>query len=208
MIIALEGIIGVGKSHFIKTIRKNFSNVKIFTEGIDKKKYKRLVKDYYTDPHTHAYPFQLTMLWRKAKDGLKAQRYDDATEGNGIALIERTISSNNRVFCKMAYDKGYFDKDYFELYNDAYEDLKFMLKQPDMILYLHCPVEFAFQNIADRKRDGEELIQIEYLEKLQFLYGEWIENYKGKVEDIYFNNFLTEEDICEIFQRVIEGGRK
>lgn len=208
MIIALEGTIGVGKSHFIKTIRKNFSNVKIFTEGIDKDIYKQSVKDYYTDPHTYAYPFQLTMLWRKMSDGLDAQEYDIQTGGKGIAIIERTISSNNRVFCRIAYEKGYITENYLKLYNHSYEKLKKALKQPDIILYLHCPVKFAFQNIADRKREGEELIPIGYLKKLQKLYEKWIENYKGKVEEIYFNNFMSEEDICEIFQSVIEGGRK
>lgn len=207
LIIALEGIIGVGKSHFIKTIRKNFSNVKIFTEGIDKKKYKKLVKDYYTDPFTYAYPFQLTMLWRKAKDGLKAQKYDKDTYEDGIALIERTISSNNKVFCRMAFEKGYVNRDYYELYNDSYDDLKQLLKRPDMVLYLHCPVEFAFNNIAERKRGGEELITLDYLVRLQELYGEWLENYKGKVEDIYFNNFMSEDDICDIFQNVLEEVR-
>lgn len=203
MIIALEGIIGAGKTHFLEVIRKNFSNVKIFTEGIDKDIYKQSVKDYYTEPHKYAYPFQLTMLWRKMSDGLDAQEYDEQTEGNGIALIERTISSNNRVFCRIAYEKGYITDQYLRLYNHSYDKLKRALKQPDAIIYLRCPVEFAFKNISDRKRAGEELIPIEYLSKLDGLYEEWVRNYKGKIYDIYFYSFMPEEKICNIFSGVL-----
>lgn len=203
MIIALEGIIGAGKTHFLEVIRKNFSNVKIFTEGIDKDIYKKSVKDYYTEPHTYAYPFQLTMLWRKMSDGLDAQEYDISTEGKGIAIVERTISSNNRVFCRIAYEKGYITEDYLKLYNHSYDKLKKALKQPDMVVLLNCPIEFAFKNIADRQRAGEEFISLEYLEKLQGLYSDWIGNYKGRVKTVYFDSFLSEEAICDIFQNTI-----
>lgn len=209
MIIALEGIIGVGKSHFLEVIRKNFSNVKIFTEGIDKDIYKQSVKDYYTNPHKYAYPFQLTMLWRKMSDGLDAQEYDEQTDGMGIALLERTISSNNYVFAKMAYERKYITKEYFKLYNHAYDKLKKALKCPDLIIYLDCPESFAFQNIANRGREGEEYITIEYLNELRQLYFSWLLRCnKHHMEKVWVNEQSQDEKLCYYFQKMLQKYRK
>ena len=209
MIIALEGIIGVGKSHFLEVIRKNFSNVKIFTEGIDKDIYKQSVKDYYKEPHKYAYPFQLTMLWRKMSDGLDAQEYDNQTERRGIALIERTISSNNYVFAKMAYERKYITEAYFKLYNHAYEKLKKALKCPDLIIYLDCPESFAFQNIVNRGREGEEHITIEYLNELRQLYFSWLLRCDRRyMEKVWVNELSEDEKLCCYFQNILNKYRK
>lgn len=199
-IIALEGGIGVGKSYFLEVIKRNFSNVKIFNEGLDQDIYKKIVKDYYERPIEKAYSFQLTMLWRKMADGLDAQEYADT---GGIALIERTISSNAKVFCEIARKYGYLEDHEYKVYQHAYNKLKKPLRRPDKMIYLNCPVEMAYGRINDRGRGGENNISLEYLKTLDRLYLEWFENYKGDKKSIYFTRNLEEEELIEILEGVI-----
>lgn len=199
-IIAIEGNIGVGKSTILNIIKNNFEGIKIFNEGLDEKIYKKVVKDYYEKPKEFAYPFQLTMLWRKMAEGLSAQRFTDTC--GGIAVIERTISSNANVFCNIAKECGYIDEDYYGVYQKSYNNLKQGLRKPDRILYLKCPVELCYSRISERGRGGENNISFEYLNRLQVLYDKWIEGKREYVDTLYFNYNMSEDEILEKIKRV------
>lgn len=200
-IYTLEGSIGVGKSTVLEIIKRNFSNVKIFSEGLDKDIYKQVVKDYYEYPKENAYTFQLTMLIRKWNEGKDAQDYSEQT--GGISLIERTVSSNAKVFCNIAKECGYINDWQYRVYQQTYERLKKPLKRPDKVLYLNCPVELAFERIEKRGRGGESNISFQYLKRLDELYTEWINNYKGEVINLYFERDLSEEEIIEEVRKMI-----
>lgn len=205
MIIAVEGIIGVGKSYFLEKIKDLFKDeVKIYNEGIDERIYKEAVKNYYNEPKKNVYNFQLTMLWRKASDSMKAQK------GNGkIAVIERTINSNFEVFCKQCYNTGLLETWQYEVYKHSYNCLKNFVQLPDYILYLNCPTKFAFQRIHDRQRAGENNITLEYLQEVHKLYNRWFEYYHERVlsSELYYQSNMTDEEIQEAFSKVIEEAK-
>lgn len=202
MIVAIEGIIGAGKSYFINKVKDMFKDeIKIYIEGVDEKIYKEAVKNYYNDRKKYAFPFQVAMLERKAKDSRKAQK-----EKNKIAVIERIINSNFEVFAKQCYSEGVLEWWQYQWYRSIYDDIKDDVQLPDYILYLNCPTEFAFRRIHDRSRVGENNITLEYLSEIHKLYNRWFEYYHERVlsSELYYQSNMTDEEIREAFSRVIE----
>jgi deoxyadenosine/deoxycytidine kinase len=51
------------------------------------------------------------------------------------------------------------------------------LRPPDLLVYLRASVPTLVRHIQSRGRDFENTIRIEYLERLNVLYDEWIERY-------------------------------
>ena len=51
------------------------------------------------------------------------------------------------------------------------------LQPPDLVIYLQASVPVLQQRIRQRGRDYEQEIQVEYLTRLNDLYGRWVESF-------------------------------
>ena len=89
--------------------------------------------------------------------------------------------------------------DIFELAIDS-------LPQPDLLIYLKCSIPTLISQIQRRGRAYEMSISSEYLNRLNELYENWIQNeYKGRllVIDVDSEDFvLVPEDLDRIIERV------
>ena len=57
-----------------------------------------------------------------------------------------------------------------------------LIPQPDLLIYLKASVPTLVNQIRKRGREYEQNIEIEYLERLNNRYNDWIENnYRGEV---------------------------
>src|SRR5690625_5305983 len=78
-------------------------------------------------------------------------------------------------------------------YSSLFEVMAGYLQAPDLLIYLRAEVPTLVRQIQKRGREYESSIRIEYLERLNTLYEEWIESYdKEKLiidtDDIDFVN--------------------
>ena len=64
----------------------------------------------------------------------------------------------------------------FELYQKMFHIVYPTVAEPDLILYLHIPVENALENIRLRGRDYEQNIDAAYLTKVQDMYFQFLKN--------------------------------
>jgi deoxyadenosine/deoxycytidine kinase len=73
---------------------------------------------------------------------------------------------------------GLMSKRDFDNYFDFFQNLRQMVKPPDLMIYLQASVPTLVGQIQKRGREYEENIRLDYLKRLNEYYNKWIEGYK------------------------------
>lgn len=176
-VIVIEGLIGSGKTTFIKYLRKTCTtrgvgtNMHFVEEPVDKfmnyKTYNPL-KELETSPFAAQYHF--IQCLKKHFQNLMQQL--PRGETNTIVIIERSVDSP-MIFTEALYRNGNitcFEKD---LLSDIFQDVKNSCgyPKPDAIFYLTTPPDLCMQRVEKRNRSGEEeFVNRRYLDCLQTSY--------------------------------------
>ena len=93
---------------------------------------------------------------------------------------DRTIYEDVEIFAKNLHEMGLMsDRDY-KNYRALFEQMVEYLKAPDLLIYLRADVPTLVRQIQKRGREYENTIRIEYLERLNGLYEDWINRYDGE----------------------------
>jgi deoxyadenosine/deoxycytidine kinase len=66
----------------------------------------------------------------------------------------------------------------FDNYFEFFQNLRQMVKPPDLMIYLQASVPTLVGQIQKRGREYEENIRLDYLKRLNEYYNKWIEGYK------------------------------
>ena len=93
------------------------------------------------------------------------------------------------------FSKINLPEDEFRLYQGLFEIINQQLVQPDILIYLHAPVNKLQENIKKRKRPYEQNIPDEYLFNIQETYTHYIKQHKMKtiIVDASNADFLGNE---------------
>lgn len=198
-IISIVGNIGAGKSYFCNRIRDLFSSISVFNENIEG--YKDLVELYYKDKRKYTSSFQVFMLYRKALNLI------DAKAEGGLCVVERTLEDNCQIFALKQHQENCSSKIAWCQYMRFYLHLIRTIPQPDIYLYLKAEASLLYQRIhSKRKRAGEELITMDYLEDINSRYDTWIEELRERGEKIYtiqVDHDFSDREIKDIFKKVV-----
>src|SRR5262249_32781096 len=98
-------------------------------------------------------------------------------------LIETDIFHQNIVsdymFAKcLLFSKITLDDDEYNLYMKLFEIINMQVRQPDLLVYLHNPIEKLQWNISSRGRTYEQNIENSYLQNLSDAYLQYIHTNK------------------------------
>ena len=195
IIIAIEGNIGTGKSTLLHNLEIT-TDSKIITcaEPIDEwLKIKNgegetILKKFYDDPKKYSFSFQILIL--KTLNELMSRLIHDNPECE-IILCERSILSSHYVFTKMLHHDGLMDEIEYQLYKDIFRGWCIDEIIPDKIIYLQASPEKCLDRIKKRQREGEEHISLEYLQKCNDYYDEFLTSH---IQDIPLLVMNVEED--------------
>jgi len=96
------------------------------------------------------------------------------------------------------------DRD-FTNYEALFSEMTHYLKPPTLLIYIRAQVPTLVRQIQQRGRDYENTIRIEYLEKLNQLYEDWIDRYPHEkliidTDDLDFVN--NNEDLGKIIELI------
>lgn len=165
--IAVAGNIGAGKSSLTGLLSKHFT-WEAFYESVEDNPY---LADFYEDMLRWSFNLQIYFLssrFRHQKDMLEKD----------ISLIQdRTIYEDVEIFAKNLHEMNLMSDRDFANYEALFHEMSNYLRPPDLLIYLRAQVPTLVKQIQQRGRDYENTIRIDYLEKLNRLYEDWIDRY-------------------------------
>ncbi len=165
--IAVAGNIGAGKSSLTGLLAQHF-DWEAFYESVDDNPY---LADFYEDMLRWSFNLQIYFLssrFRHQKDMLQKE----------ISLIQdRTIYEDVEIFAKNLHQMSLMSDRDFNNYEALFHEMSYYLRPPDLLIYLRAQVPTLVRQIQQRGREYENSIRIDYLERLNNLYEEWIARY-------------------------------
>tara|TARA_B100000073_G_scaffold347518_1_gene362130 strand:- start:1006 stop:1602 length:597 start_codon:yes stop_codon:yes gene_type:complete len=151
MRIAVEGLIGVGKSTFVSEFA-DITGVKPLFESVDDNPF---LEPFFQDPERWAYTLQSYFLYRRYKD--------HTTEGN--IILDRSLYGDI-CFANMLYKDGTLTQSEYDCYITHYQTLEPLLPPIDLCIILNTSPEVALSRVRKRDRDFETDLSLEYLRNL------------------------------------------
>ncbi|MEX0845670.1 MAG: deoxynucleoside kinase [Balneolaceae bacterium] len=193
--VAVAGNIGAGKSSLTGLLAKHF-NWEAFYESVDDNPY---LQDFYEDMRRWSFNLQIYFLSSRF-------RHQKEMLNDDVNLIQdRTIYEDVEIFAKNLHQMNLMsDRDYAN-YEALFHEMSHYLRPPDLLVYLRAQVPTLVRQIQLRGRDYENTIRIEYLERLNNLYEDWIGRYPHEkliidTDDLDFVN--NEEDLGKVIDLI------
>lgn len=160
--IAIEGNIGAGKTSLATMLSKEF-NAKLILEEFEDNSF---LPKFYTDARRFAFPLEMSFLAARFNQ-LKKQLLEPD-------LFQQYLVSDY-IFAKcLLFSKINLDDDEYDLYMRLFEIINQQMRQPDLLVYLHNPIEKLQWNILNRGRSYEQKIEDEYLQSLSDAYLQYL----------------------------------
>ncbi len=191
--IAIEGVIGVGKTSFARILSERLS-AKFVLEKFEENPF---LEDFYHDPERYAFQTQLYFLLSRYRQQIDLKQIDLFHN----LLVSDYMFAKDKLFAHLNLN----DKE-LVLYNLIARLLEKEVPQPDLVIFLQASTDRLMENIKKRGRVYEKEISREYIESLGQIYNEYFFRYKETPLIIINTNeidFVHNEEDLEELLRVI-----
>ncbi|MGB1251136.1 MAG: deoxynucleoside kinase [Candidatus Promineifilaceae bacterium] len=165
--ITVAGNIGVGKSTLTQLLADRMGWDPVF-EAVAENPY---LADFYADMPRWAFHSQVFFLSRRL------QQHHALLIRPNSAIQDRSVYEDANIFARNLHEQGAMSKRDWQSYRDLYETLTTILTPPHLVIYLKASVPTLRKRIAQRGRDYEQAIAVDYLERLNTFYDEWVQNF-------------------------------
>lgn len=192
--ITIEGNIGAGKTTLAHLLSKHYNARLILEEFADNP----FLPKFYENPKQYAFPLELFFM---------AERYKQQKELLQQKDMFQTVTVSDYLFTKcLLFAKVTLMEDEFRLYQRLFEIIHQQTVQPDILIYLHSPVQKLQMNIRKRNRPYEQNIPDEYLFSLQETYTHYIKQHNIKTLFVDTSNadFLGNEKHLKVITEALE----
>lgn len=189
MYIAISGNIGSGKTSLTELLTERLGATPLFEEIGNP-----YIADFYNDMNRWSFNFQIYFLGCRMRQGLQIK------ETSGYIVQDRTIYEDAYIFAENLHEMGLMSSRDFETYMKIFDLSANLVPTPDMLIYLRASVPTLVSQILKRGRSYEMGIDLDYLERLNNKYNNWIDNiYKGRVLtiDIDHEDFILAPSIVD-----------
>ncbi len=165
--VAIAGNIGVGKSTLTELLSHHL-DWEPFFEAVNGNPY---LADFYEDMKRWSFHSQIYFLSRRLR-----HHWQLLQRPNSV-VQDRTVYEDAEVFARNLYQEKLMDERDYGSYCELYEVVTTVLPPPDLIVYLRASVPTLQERIQQRGRPYEQSISKDYLEKLNQLYKQWIDDF-------------------------------
>lgn len=174
--ITIEGNIGAGKTTLAHLLSRHYNARLILEEFADNP----FLAKFYENPQQFAFPVELFFM---------AERYKQLKELLHTQDLFNSITISDYLFTKcLLFAKVTLPVDEFRLYQRLFDIIHQQLIQPDLLIYLHSPIQKLQENIRKRNRSYEQNIPDDYLFNLQETYTHYIKQHNIKTLFIDMSN--------------------
>ena len=166
MYIAIEGVIGVGKTSLARLLQPVFQ-AELVLEVFEENPF---LSDFYGDRKRYAFQTQIFFLLSRYR-----QQRETIPEllARGNLLSDYTFEKDS-IFAHLN-----LSGDELETYTQVHEALAERIHAPDLIVYLRAETDTAMQRIAMRDRSYERNIEREYIHSLNQAYEDFFGALEG-----------------------------
>jgi len=178
MKIALEGLIGIGKSTVLDLLKGHG-----YTTLVEPMEQWSLLDQFYKEPQKYATVFEAQVLCSYAH--VKFQH---------DVIMERSAESAVEVFSRMQNQCGNISDNDFQLLRN----LQSKISSVDAFIYLCMPAKTALERIRIRSRPEEHSITLEYLSALQEAYDAFFSNLNKLNVVIRLNGSERPQEVCAL----------
>ncbi|KAA3646539.1 MAG: deoxynucleoside kinase [Chloroflexi bacterium] len=195
MYIAIEGVIGVGKTTLARLLQSRFDaelQLEVFEEN-------PFLADFYGDRERYAFQTQIFfLLSRYHQQG----SYGPDVLDKGKNLITDYTFAKDALFASIN-----ISGDELEMYYRVHDALGEKVPTPDLVIYLQASTPVLMQRIAMRDRSYERNMEASYIETLNEAYDRFFEKHQPgravlKVETDHINIVTNQEHLKLIEERI------
>ncbi len=166
--ITIEGNIGAGKTTLANLLAQKL-NARLILEEFAENPF---LPKFYNNPQQYAFPLELFFM---------AERYKQLKDMVHTKELFQSVTVSDYLFTKcLLFAKVNLPEEEFRLYQKLFEMIHQQLVFPDILIYLHAPVNKLQQNIKKRNRSFEQKISDEYLFNIQETYTNYIKHHNIK----------------------------
>ena len=166
--VTIEGNIGAGKTTLAHLLSKHYNARLILEEFADNP----FLPKFYENQQQYAFPLELFFM---------AERYKQLKDLLQTKDMFQNLTISDYLFTKcLLFAKVNLPIEEFRLYQKLFDIVNPQIAQPDLLIYLHSPVNILQQNIRKRNRLYEQNIANEYLFSLQETYTQYIKQHNIK----------------------------
>jgi len=161
MYIAIEGVIGVGKTTLARILAPVFEadlQLEVFEEN-------PFLSDFYSDRARYAFQTQIFFLLSRYH---QQRRGVTAILESGRSLLSDYTFAKDSLFARIN-----LQGDELEMYKRVHEALAEKIPLPDLLVYLRADTNVLMQRIALRDRTYERNMERGYIEQLNRAYEEF-----------------------------------
>ena len=196
MHIAIAGNIGSGKTTLTGLLAKHY-DWDAHYENADNNPY---LDDFYSDMQHWSFNLQIYFLNERFKQ-------IQEIHNSGLTVVQdRTIYEDAYIFAENLHSMGLMSMRDYTTYRSLFDKMTSFIQPPDLLIYLRTSVPTLVKQIQKRGRSYESGIRIDYLNKLNERYENWISRYiLGKllvidVDTVHFDE--TPEDLRTVINRI------
>lgn len=192
--ITIEGNIGAGKTTLSHLLARKY-NARLILEAFADNPF---LSKFYENPSQYAFPLELFFM---------AERYKQLKELIHTKDLFQSITITDYLFTKcLLFAKVNLPEEEFRLYQKLFEIIHQQLLKPDLLIYLHVPVNKLQVNIRKRNRAYEQAIPDEYLFNIQQTYTNYIKQHNIKTLFVDASNadFLGNEKHLQVIMDALE----
>jgi deoxyadenosine/deoxycytidine kinase len=192
--IAIEGNIGVGKTTLAQKLAGHYRTRLILEQFADNP----FLPEFYKDKERYAFPLELSFL---------ADRYEQLKDTLlNPTLNEELIIADYTITKSLLFARNNLNNDEYDLFMKMAAIMNTTLPKPDLLIYLHAPIDKLQRQIQQRGRPYELNIEDTYLEEISLAYGQYLDREDLKVLMIDTAAIdLNRADYFELLIRFLES---
>lgn len=163
--LAIEGNIGAGKTTLCKMLERDYQ-ARLVLEEFSENPF---LQNFYDNAERYALPVELFFLTERHNQMQEQCKKNDATQP--------LLVSDYYFYKTLLFAKNNLNPEEYRLFQRLFHILNASFPKPDLLVYLHRPVEQLLANIQRRGRSYELNMRADYLHSIQEAYLQFFKNH-------------------------------
>ena len=184
MYLAIEGVIGVGKTTLARLLQPTF-NCEVLLEVFEENPF---LSNFYADRSRYAFQTQIFFLMSRYH---QQNKVIPPTLAKGVTVISDYTFDKDALFAGIN-----IAGDELEVYHNVHAALADKIPSPDLVVYLKASLETLMNRILHRDRSYERNMDPAYISELMLAYDHFFawDKCRGRVFVIDTDNLNFVED--------------